>query len=429
MGEQGKAKTMTMDNQASSSLSAPFVVSGEVAGLRTAIGEKTAELCARDYARSLCAVVLTGSLARDEATWVREATGWRLLGDAEFLLVFEPRAALPPPPARQCLAQEIQDVLRRDGILGRVQLAPVYPKYLRRLQPHIFAYELRACGRVVWGDSSILSLIPPFSVIDIPLEDAWRLLANRMIEHLEAAAEVDLCGGSVPEGLRYRTVKLYLDMATSLLVFAGSYAPAYTERLRRLRILADTEPKGSWPFPLGPFAQQVGVSTDLKLSSEWRSGAEAGWDFWRQGHRYARLLWRWELARLANGRQTAADGELMRNWMRRQPFAQRLRGWLFVWRARGWLRSWQWWVRWARLAGGGSPRYWVYFAAHSLFRQLPEVLEREGHREMSRALLNEVASSLPVVRHSEAGGRVPGWAELVAEVAWNYHRFLEPTRA
>lgn len=421
---------MTMENPATDPLFAPFVASGEVKALRTVVGERTAELCARDYARRLRAVVLTGSLARDEATWVREAGGRRLLGDAEFLLVFEQRAALPPQPAFDSLAQEIQGALGRDGILARVQLAPVYPRYFRRLRPHIFAYELRACGWVVWGDFSILSLIPALSVADIPLEDAWRLLANRMIEQLEAAAGIEKCTGSLPEGLRYRTVKLYLDMATSLLVFAGAYAPAYRERQRRLRILASAaETDESWPFPLKTFAQQVDVAADLKLNSEEEESVPVGWDFWRQGLQYARLLWRWELARLTNGRQGVPEAELMRGWMRRQPFVQRLRGWMFVWRAGGWLRSWRWWWRWARLAGGGSPRYWVYFAAYSLFCQLPEVLEGEGHGEMSHALVIEVASSLPVIRQSEADGRVRGWAELVDEVTWNYHRFLEPTRA
>ena len=401
-----------------------------VSTLRERIADETVRACAAEFGSGLQAVILTGSLARDEATWVQEAAGWRLLGDAEFLLVFEQRAALPPPPAFESLAQDIHGVLGRDGIHGRVQLAPVYPKYFRRLRPHIFAHELRACGRVVWGDASMLALIPGFSPADIPLEDGWRLLANRMIEHLEATAGIEACAGNVPEGLRYRTVKLYLDMATSLLVFAGSYAPAYRERQRRLRILADAPGADNrWPFALGPFTELVGASTDLKVNGDWRESGALGWDFWRQGLRYARLLWRWELARLANGRQAAADRELMRNWMGRQPFAQRLRGWMFVWRARGWLRSWRWWSRWARLAGEGSPRYWVYSAAYGLFCQLPEALEVGGDRDASPELASDVTSRLPVVRGPWRKNKGLGWAELVDEVTWNYHRFLEPTRA
>jgi hypothetical protein len=314
--------------------------------------------------------------------------------------------------------------------------------------------------RVVWGDSSILSLIPAFSAVDIPLEDAWRLLTNRMIEHLEATAGIETLTQSMPEGVRYRTVKLYLDMATSLLLFAGSYAPAYRERQRRLTALANASGTDEgWPFPLGPFAQQVSASTDAKVNGHWRTGlgartarpdvsgsrppnvptdakvngdwresAALGWDFWRQGLRYARLLWGWELARLTDGGGAAPNGEWMRSWMSRQPFARRLRGWMFVWRACGWLRSWRWWVRWARLAARGSPRYWVYSTAYQLFCQLPEALEAEGHTgppDRRETPISELLTSLPVLRHAEAGS----WAQLVDEVAWNYHSFLERTRA
>lgn len=421
---------MAMENPATDPLFAPFVRSGEVTALRTAVGERTAELCVRDYARCLRAVVLTGSLARDEATWVREAGEWRLLSDAEFFLVFQLGAGLPSRPALSLLEREIQSVLERDRIVVHVQLAPVYARYFTELRPHILAYELHACGQVVWGDASILALIPGFPPADIPLEDAWRLLANRMIEHLESAAGIETCAGSVPEGLRYRTVKLYLDMATSLLVFAGAYAPAYRERRRRLWILANTAgTDDGWPFPLGPFAQQVSISTDLKLNGDSGKSSPVGWEFSRQGLQYARLLWRWELARLTNGRQAVPEAELMRSWMRRQPFVQRFRGWMFVWRAGGWLRSWRWWLRWARLAAGGSPRSWVYSAAYCLFCQLPAVLEAGGDRDPLAQVAYEVMNSLPVVRSPWTKSRKLGWAELVDEVSWNYHRFLERTRA
>jgi hypothetical protein len=400
-------------------------VSATVKALRITVGKKTARVCAGAYSHTLRAVVLTGSLARDEATWKQEATGWRLLGDAEFLLVFEPSAALPAQISVDSLAQKIQDSLRCDGIIGCVQLVPVHPRYLKKLQPHIFAYELRNCGQVVWGDCSITSLIPTFSAGDIPLEDAWRLLANRMIELLEAVARAEVGDGNVPEELQYRTLKLYLDMATSLLLFSGSYAQTYRERERRLRILAAVRTNENWPFPMGPFARQVFVSTELKLGHELRDSPAAGWDFWFQSIRYAQLLWRWELSRLVNEDRTATRRELMRNWMHRQCFTQRLRGWMFVWRACGWLQGWRWWLRWIHLALGGSPRHWVYSAAHSLFCQLPDVLEQKGRLDISPASTGELLACLPVPRRSEAGS----WTELVHEVAWNYHCFLKPTQA
>jgi hypothetical protein len=421
---------MALENPPTDPLSESLVASSEVVALRITVAEKTTEFCSRDYASRLRAIVLTGSLARDEATWVPEAREWRLLGDAEFFLVFESGTRLPSRPALGFLQREIQSVLERDRIVAQVQLAPVYAEYFTELRPHIFAYELRTCALVVWGEASILALIPGFTAADIPLEDAWRLLANRMIELLKAVAMTGTSATAVPEGLRYRTAKLYLDMATSLLVFAGSYAPTYRERQRRLGILANTAGTDrDWPFPLGPFVQQVNTSTGLKLKGEWRESAALGWEVWRQGLQYARLLWRWELARLTHGRPGAEGSELMQTWMRRQPFAQRLRGWMFVWRTCGWVRGWRWWPRWARLFAGGSPRSWTYSAAYGLFCQLPEVLEAGGDTGASTQVAEEVMNCLPVVRNPGTKSTKLGWRQLVDEVVWNYQRFLEQTQA
>jgi len=428
--QRASRQTMSAENPAYDARSWPLAVPSELGALQAVVGEKTAKLCARYYGRSLRAVVLTGSLARDEATWVRQPAGWKLLGDAEFLLVFEAGAALPPQPAIGLLTDELQGLLRRDGILGRVQLTPAWPEYFTRLEPDIFAYELRACGRVVWGERDVLSLIPSFTPAHIPLEDAWRLLANRMIELLEAVAAIEACTGCIPERVLYCTVKLYLDMATSLLLFAGSYAPTYRERERRVKMLsASARWNGGWPFPLERFAERISVTTALKLDGEWRESAALGWDFWRQGLQYARLLWDWELARLVKGPPAEPSLQMMRSWMGRQPIARRLRGWMFVWRADGWLRSWRRWPRWARLALGGSPRCRVYSAAYGLFCQLPEVLDAGDNKDLPGPLVDELSNALPVLRgHWRTGSPVP-WAWWVNEVTWNYHRFLEPTRA
>lgn len=423
-GDMDEPDMRGMANPRLKSASAPTAAPTSVVALRQAVAEKTAELCLRKYSGNVLGLVLTGSLARDEATWAPDGAGWKLLGDAEFLLALRPEFAEPPRAAVDALAKEIQSALRREGIAAYVQLAPVYPRYFRDLRPSVFAYELQECGRVVWGDTSLLALIPHFTAAQIPLEDAWRMLANRMVELLEATTQA--AGQQVPESLRYRTVKLYLDMATSLLLFAGEYAPGYRERQRRLQVLADRDPAAkSWPFALAPFAQQVSTATDLKLQGGWLSPAEEGWEIWREAVRYARLLWDWEIARLSAAPAGKAGDELMRGWMRQQAVAG-LRGWMFTWRASGWLRSFRYWPRWLRLAIGGSPRYWVYRAAHLLFCHLPGALSAG-----SQVQAKDFAAAwraLPVVRRANSG-QAPSWKELVEEVCWNYHRFVEPTRA
>jgi hypothetical protein len=358
------------------------------------------------YAGGLRAVVLTGSLARDEATVAADAGRSVVLGDAEFLLVFAEAAPLPTAAATRALGTGIEAGLRARGVACPITLSPVHARYLRSLPPHIFAYELRACGRVVWGDPNVLGLIPAFTAGEIPLEDAWRLLCNRLVELLEVSPSSDAPATvTTPESL-YRTVKLYLDMATSLLVFAGAYEPTYRRRAERLQELAQQAARSdAFPFRLAPFAELVAACTGWKLCG---GSAPAPAGVSRAGAlERARRLWAWEVARLSGGAPDLDLNAMLEASLGLPPQGAQLRGWLHVARKCGWLRSWRLWARWARLARRGAPRYLVYSAA---CRALFEEGDQTG-----------AWNELPVVR-ATAGA-------LPAEIVWNYRQFLVDTRA
>lgn len=140
-------------------------------------------------------------------------------------------------PDREQLAgveRRIEGDLLDQGVTADVSLTAVGLGYLRWLPPHIFGYELQLTGRVLWGDATILRQIPPIHRQQIPAEDAWRLLANRILELLPTALAGRAKASWSPEDA-YPWVKLHLDMATSYLVFRGAYAPTYTARAGRLR--------------------------------------------------------------------------------------------------------------------------------------------------------------------------------------------------
>ncbi len=399
------------------------------AHLKDAVSQQTVRHCLAKYRDSLRAIVLTGSLARDEATFVRDESAYTVLGDAEFLLVFNDRLPLPPAPGLRFLERQIERGLAGWGISGPINLSAAHPDYLRELAPHIYGYELRVCGQVVWGDSGILSLIPPFCPSDIPLEDAWRLLMNRMIEQLEVLKDVAWGLPVLSRQGQYRTVKLCLDMATSLLVFNGVYAPTYGARQQAVELLArQIDHEVSDYFSLGSFARLVRASTDWKLSAGSVTGMKSP-QFWHSAMDYARLLWRWELARLTEARSDATDDDLRSAWMRRQPFQSRLRGWMAVLRKCGWHRSWRQWARWGRLAWRGSPRYWIYAAASELFFILLRLLECDDETAGTSAQWETLNSWLPVVRSSKDGAGEPAWQRLADDILWNYREFLVETRA
>jgi hypothetical protein len=395
---------------------------------RSSVGQlvcqTTAALCEQVYHDKLAAVVLTGSLARNEGTVTRDGDGFRLRGDADFILVFEPRAALPVEADIAVIQQKIADRLRGLGLRASLTLAAVHPRYLRRLVPSIFAYELLACGSVVWGDRSVLSLIPRFGPADIPRHDAWHLLCNRVIEHLVVCGGLTGSARSSSADARYRTVKLFLDMATSYLLFVGHYGPTYAWRLDNLRTLARHATETDAPFSLRQFCADVAACTRSKLTPDEQPDLGEDDGLLRRGLDCAHQLWRWELAQLAAAPPDLEARHLIERWMRQQPVHHRLRGWLHVMRRQGWLRSYQAWPHWMRLAVRTSPRHAVYMAGCLLSFGFSGVVDDA----MSPVDWEVLRRQLPV--STELSGLDEStWQHLATDVAFNYARFLVGTRS
>ena len=219
------------------------------------------------------------------------------------------------------------------------------------------------------------------------------------------------------DDVHYRTVKLVLDTATSLLVFVGGYKPTYAERSVSLRELAGSRGAAEWPFPARAFADAVVDCTEWKLSGRPPVGASRA--FWGRAVAYAQALWAWELARLLKAGNQLPAGVLMRQWMQRQPVGDRVRSWASVLRRSGWLRSLGYWPRWVRLALRGSPRYLVYSAAGDLLfsvDSVPSTTVRRIHR------------CLPVVSHMPDAAS-SGIRHLATDILENYYRFLVETSA
>jgi hypothetical protein len=402
------------------------------------ICEVTARHCTDELRERLRSVVLTGSLARDEGTFMRNGERSTLFGDAEFLLVFCERAALLSASSLSVLSNKIESSLLERRILCRISLSASHSDYLLKMRPHTFAYELRTCGQVIWGEPAILNLIPAFSPSDIPLEDAWRTLMNRTVEVVEALGGSAATPRTASPDVQYRAVKLYLDMATSFLLFQGAYEPTYRGREQRLRSLAMNEATqdGYLPFPLRGFSERVSACTQFKLGAagpddrrpkaEWSHTSQT---FWEEMLEYARMLWRWELASLTGTRANSSDRELLRKWMRLQPMRQRLRGWAYVLRGCGWHRSWREWPRWVQRGWQASPRHWVYAAASELFFKLGDLIAPGQEPRNADVNIRELQSWLPLAGTHERGADVPAWQRLASGIAWNYHQFLEKTRA
>jgi hypothetical protein len=397
--------------------------------LVSAIERESTRGAHQHFGATLRSIVLTGSLAREEGTFSREDGHWKSWGDAELLYVFKDGSELPSALQIQNTREGIEANLFEQGLSCSVTLSAAHADYLARMKPHIFAYELRASGRVLAGDPDILSVIPEFPSSSIPLEDAWRILCNRIVEQLETLSAHDLSKTRLPDDLFYRTIKLYLDMTTSLLIFLGAYEPTYCKRANRLRALATNGNRFPLPpFDLLEFSRWVDACTQQKVSSPKQPESAQGWAMWTSGAQYARKLWCWETKLIFPTTEPSDVRHMMRRRIRFQPLGTRMRGWLYVLRASGWLRSYKQWPRWARKAWIASPRFWVYAAAADLYFCLeetsPEDLQK-GHPERN---WKEPREWLPDPRLSTSNA-TSDWRELGSAIAWNYHNFLEQTRS
>lgn len=391
------------------------------------ICRQVVENCRSVYGNRLRAMVLTGSLARNEATFIRVGKGLKLLGDADCFLIFQRDASLPPASDTHSLQRKIEGSLTGKGLSGKIGLSAVTPRFLKNLPRAISTIELRDSGQVLWGDPSILSMIPKFSESDIIREDAWRMLCNRMIEQLAFAGDLSGASTELTPELHYATVKLFLDMATSFSVFVEQYAPSYRERSERLLALAQHPPEGT-PFPLKKFAARVAECTSWKLSGENRD-CDRRVELWHEAISYMRRLWRWEMIQLTNASKELTIESLLSQLARQQTASQRLRGWLSIAKRRGSLRSWRCWPRWIRLSLASTPRYLVYRAATELTFRLPCLVRHAGQPPRLDVDWGSIQSRLPErAPHSDSSDDIP-WRGLVDDVLWNYSEFLLNTRA
>jgi hypothetical protein len=411
--------------------SSPDSATAQVPGaVINAIREEASRVCEEKFGRDLRALILTGSFARGEGSFIRRDGCWQALSDAEFMVVLTDSVRLPSVKEQLEIRNKISRALQAQGVNCSLSFGFVHADFLRKLQPSIFAFELRVCGQVLSGDASVLSLAPQFASSEIPLEDAWRLLCNRLVECLEVLGHLQSQGEAVSPQDSYRIVKLYLDMCTSLLVFRRAYQPGYALRADVLSELAQSEPADE-PFSLWDVSKRVSAATGFKLSSErsenlGTSSREELASTTAEAIGFARQLWRWELKKLTSSIDDPEDQQLLKRWMRQQGMAQRLRGWAYVCRKQGWHRSWREWGRWLRLLCEASPRYCVYAVASEICFAIPS--SRDNGRGLTDSNCKRLRDFLPMWKNTSDPESSP-WLQLTTETLWNYRQVLVETRA
>jgi len=387
--------------------------------VRILIEQTVKGVCTKRFGKTLRAAILTGSIARDEATGILQMNTWVLTSDADVFFVFRDSSELPTDDQIVAASLESTELLKEQDVFVEVGCAGVTETFLRSMPRHIATFELKRNGRILCGDPQTIDLVPEFEASAISREDGWRLFANRITEALEALAIAD--GDLNDRDVRYRTVKLYLDMATSFLVFVGRYEPAYRDRQHRIDLVAATQSFSGLDLRL--LADNVSMCTAAKLE-----GAEipkSAPKLWQEGVQLANQLWSWELCVLTSADAAQGDAQLMRNWMRQQPLVSVVRGWASAGRRAGWRHCLSQSGRWLKQCLRASPRYFVYDAATAIFFSLADP---------ARVSKNESGAwrpslgRLPFLETSPPSD-VNQWQGAARVVSRNYRQLLETTTA
>jgi hypothetical protein len=379
------------------------------------VEEGLVQACRETFGATLRAVVLTGSLARNEASYFLRNGKAILQSDVEAMVVLRDDAPLPSRQASNELCRLAEERLAARSVSVEVSFSVVHGAYLLHLPPHIYSYELRSCGLVLFGEPAILELIPNYSAADLSQEDAWRMLSNRLIEQMGSAKDAPDAAAS----RRYRSVKLCLDVASSLLVFFGRFEAGYRARLHRMEELSLTHTVLQLPVSMDEFMPLVRLCTSAKLQPE--VGVDLGGHFEERVTGWAWQIWLWQLRRMTGSGEGDSAEQMVRAFGHAQGSKKLLRGWLYAVRRTGWFTSAGYWPKWLSLSSSGfTPRHAIYLAAYRWHQVCGDGAVTEAPPR-----LESISALLPVSRVLPNASA----CALAAQLIWNYKEFAVETRA
>ena len=175
-------------------------------------------------------IILHGGYGRDEGSWVVGNGEYRPYNDYDIFLIIEkkiPESELND--IRKCLAKEI-------GIKW-VDIMQLHPGELSSLRLSIKNYDLKYASKVIYGDVSILELIPEMDVTKMPLVEGEILFFTRLwtlLGCLDSKGVNQILRGEASRFFRNQMAKSVLAVVDVMLLLKGGYHPSYRERVKRL---------------------------------------------------------------------------------------------------------------------------------------------------------------------------------------------------
>ncbi len=180
---------------------------------------------------NLQAIILYGGFGRDEGSWFQDEQGaWRPYNDYDICIVTERKASSHEVKAlEESLAIEI-------GI-NWIDLCQLSPDEMKRLRPSIKNYDFKNAAKVIYGDSTVLDLIPEIDATALPMKEAQILYFTRLYPLLGSLDENGLhqnLEGEAARFFRIQMTKAILAVVDVLLLAKGAYHASYRKRVERV---------------------------------------------------------------------------------------------------------------------------------------------------------------------------------------------------
>ncbi len=395
---------------------------------------KAAEDLFKESPDSAIALILTGSAARGELSFVPDVSGTtRHLGDVEFLLVCEPGSG--GSALARWFERRLARLLEDNGIETSVDVGYVRPDYFARLKPHIFGVELKDHAKVLYGDESILEMIPDLSAKDIPRLDALHLLYNRMVEQMMRLDGLLNGGAEDIKKAHYQNIKFTLDAGGSLLVFQRKYRTTYHERGKLIGEAVEAIDHSFTRKSLAKLPEQVRHWTSIKLNplkdeilawdgspSKVEANREVVLKGWLELLRMVYSLWIWEMNNHLDGKWSNEMETLLKRYLKRERFASRAHGWA-KWVSRVRSSGDVPYVRLFKLFPVGSPRALIYASAALLYFSLPYALEGYVPEESGDSIWKSNARKAGKLLPGFNGVITTDWPSICGSVvgSWEEH--------
>jgi predicted nucleotidyltransferase len=134
---------------------------------------------------NIVSVILTGSVARDQATYKYIDGKPFLESDLDLVVVVKRIATIKSFISIKRLSKKVTNELKKKRLLSHVSLSITTEKALLHASPSIFYQDLNLNGKVIFG-KEIHSQLRKYETNEIPIQDVYRLIFNRMVESLEA---------------------------------------------------------------------------------------------------------------------------------------------------------------------------------------------------------------------------------------------------